>query len=524
MSSRHTKTTWLGAFAPWGFFALKVLVSIYALHVYIPRYVRLTYIADGPARGIEAYNLAFGDFGVFQTYQFLPLQLWLWAGLLKIYPDIYWTGTALNVAAAAGTTALLYLLGRELAGPVAGAAAALLFIFSPVHHFLTLSEGMAESLLFFWSAAGIYLASRAAREGRGAAAAGLCFAAAALTRYEGAAVLLLYSAYRLFRARPKGVAGWLLWAGPLAFVGVLMGQKALVAAHLGVWTDLAGVKTDSEVILPHARRFERAAYGLARVWLDGRIAGLLGVCGAFIVWARGVRSESRLIIWSGLVALLIGILAVFAIVGLGLGPERHFAIVLMFLFPFAGLAAVEIWRRARGRTLKITVSISFAAAVAYTAYFDAAIKDYGYGYPGPCYTCHTLEAEVALQLRDLWRRGELGPDDIIYMEENTDNYSNYSIRAYSNYPLNFYVSPAGEVEGDLWYLKYILQRNKIRIAIFVNGKTRRHIKPFYRAYKKFAVIYENPGHTIVVRRASWSEGVPDFSSAIVPEECRVIRR
>ncbi len=508
---------------PWALCALKISVATYCLVVYIPRYIRLTYIADGPARGIEAFNLAFGDFGIFQTYQFLPLQLWLWAGLLKIYPDLYWTGTALNIAAAAGTTVVLYFLGRELAGPVAGTVAGLLFIFSPVHHYLTLSEGMAESLLFFWSAAGLYLASRAARKGRGAWAAGLCFAAAALTRYEGAAVLILYSAYRLFRARPKGAGGWLLWAAPLAAVGVLMGQKALVAVHLGVWTDLAGVKTDSEVILPHARWFERAAYGLSRVWLDARVAGLLGVCGAFVVWARGIRSESRLIIWSGLVVFCIGILTVFAIVGLGLGPERHFAIVLMFLFPFAGLAAVTIWRRARGRVAKIAVSVALATAAAYTVYFDAVIKNYGYGYGGPCWTCHTLDAELALKFRELWRRGELGRDEIIYMEQNQDNYSNYAIQAYSNYPLNFYISPAYQVEGDLWYLKYILKRNKIRVAIFVNHETRRKVRSFYGAYKKFAVIYENPGHTVVVRRAGWREGVPDFSLASAPGECRIIR-
>ncbi|HUV87144.1 MAG TPA: glycosyltransferase family 39 protein [bacterium] len=524
MSSRRTKTTWFGAFAPWGFFALKVLVSIYALHAYIPRYIRLTYIADGPARGIEAYNLAFGDFGVFQTYQFLPLQLWLWAGLLKIYPDIYWTGTALNIAAAAGTTALLYLLGRELAGPVAGSFAAVLFIFSPVHHNVTLSEGMADSLFFFWTAAGVYAASRAAAGRRGAAAAGFLFAAAALTRYEGALPLILYAAYRPFRSRPRGVAGWLLWGAPPALAGVLLGHKAFAVGGGGIWPLMPALKADMANVLTNLHWYRRTYYGLERLWLDGRVAAAFGVLGAVLVWRRHIRNESRLLIWGGAVTLFVGLTVLVVAVGCGLCPERYFSIVLLLLFPFAGLAAVEIWRRASGRALKITVSILFAAAAAYTAYFDAAIKDYGYGYPGPCYTCHTLEAELALKLRDLWRRGELGPDDIIYMEENTDNYSNYSVRAYSNHPLNFYVCPAGEIEDDLWYLKYILQRNKIRVAIFVNGKTRRHIKPFYRAYKKFAVIYENPGHTIVVRRAPWSEGVPDFSSAIVPEECRVIRK
>ncbi len=503
--------------------ALKLFVAVYSLSQYIPRYIRLTYIADGPARGIEAYKLAFGNFGILQSYQFLPLQLWLWAGLLKVYPDVYWTGTALNVAAAVGTTVLLYFLGRELAGPAAGTVAALLFIFSPVHHFLTLSEGMAESLLFFWSAAGVYLASRAARDGRAAAAAGLCFAAAALTRYEGAAALILYSAYRLLRARPKGIAGWSFWAAPLAVVGLLMGQKALVATHLGVWTDLAGVRADSDVVLPGARWLERVGYGLSRVWRDGRIAGLLGVGGALAVWGRGFRNESRLVIWGGLIIFWIGILATFAAVGLGLGPERHFAIVLMFLFPFAGLAVVAIWRWARGWKAKTAASVLFAAAAAYTVYFDSAIKDYGYGYRGPCWTCQSVDAELALKLRDLWRRGELRAEEIIYIEQNQDNYSTYAIQAYSNYPLNFYVCPAYQTERDLWFLKYILKQNDIRIAIFVNQKTRRQVKPFYRVYNKFAVIYESPAYTIVVRRVGWRDGVPDLSSALTADESRVIR-
>jgi hypothetical protein len=508
--------------APWGFFVLKLAVSVYSLWVYIPRYLRLTYIADGPARGVEAYNLAFGDFGLFKTYQFLPMQLWLWAGLLKIYPDIYWTGTALNVVAAAGTTVFLYLLGRELAGPAAGAAAAILFIFSPVHHFLTLSEGMAESIFFFWNAAAIYLAARAARTGKGAWAAGLCFGAAALSRYESAALLILYSAYRWFRARPKSDGGWLLWAAPLAVVAVLMGHKATVAVDLGVWTDLSGVKADSEVILPGAMWFERVSYGLTRVWRDGRIFGLLGVCGAGLVWTPAYRTEGRLLIWSGLVALATGVLAVFGLVGLGLGPERHFSIVLMFLFPFAGLALVALWRLARGVAAKVVFAVLLAAAAAYTAYFDSAIKDYGYGYPGPCYSCMTGDAELALALRDLWRRGELAPDEIIYMEQNQDNYSNYAVQAYSNHPQNFFVSPALEMERDLWYLPHILKANNIRIAIIVNRDSRHRAKSFYRAYKKFAVIHETPAHTIVVLRKGWPHGVPDFFSHRCYWDSRVI--
>jgi hypothetical protein len=516
------KTEWLGRLAPWGFFVLKILVSVYSLHRYMPHYLRLTYIADGPARGIEAFNLAYGDFGVFKTYQFLPMQIWLWAGLLKLYPDVYWTGTALNVAFAAGTTVLLYLLGRELAGPAAGALAAVLFIFSPVHHCLTISEGMAESIFFFWNAAGIYAAARAAREGRGEWVAGLCFGAAALTRYESAALLILYSAYRLFRARPRSAGGWLLWVAPLAAVAAILGHKAMLAAHVGVRHDLAGVKGDSELVLPGALWYERVAYGLTRVWRDGRVFGLLGAAGFFLVWLRGIRNESRLLIWGGLATLLVGVSTVFAVVGLGLGPERHFSIILMFLFPFAGLTVVEAWRRARGLALKIVLIVLLAAAGAYTVYFDSAIKDYGYGFPGPCYCCMTVDAELALKLRDLWRSGELGPDEIIYMEQNDGNFSNYPIQAYSNRPRNFYVSPAYQSERDLWYLDYIMETNGFRVAIFVNAVSRHQLKSFYRALGKKYVIYETPAHSLVVRRDGWPRGLPDFRSARHPGQSRVI--
>jgi len=514
-----TKIQWFDRLAPWGFFALKVVVSVYSLYVYMPRYLRLTYIADGPARGIEAYNLAFGEFGLFKTYQFLPMQLWLWAGLLKIYPDIYWTGTALNVAAAAGTTAFLYLLGRELAGPAAGAAAALLFIFSPVHHFLTLSEGMAESIFFFWNAAGIYLASRAAREGRGAWAAGLCFGAAALTRYEGAALLILYSAYRLFRARPRGVGGWLLWAAPMAVVAVLMGHKATVAAHQGVWTDLAGVKADSEAILPNARWFGRVFYGLTRVWRDGRVFGLLGAGGALLVWARGIRRENRLLIWGGLVALAVGVLTVFAIVGLGFGPERHFSIVLMFLFPFAGLAVVEMWRRTRGLVPKIALAILLMAAATDYARFDRCIRNYGYGARGPYNSSLTAAAEVGLALRDLWRNGDLTPTENVIIESGEPGatgvwlWEEYGIRAYSDHPLNFRRVHRPKLTSALHRLLPFMRQKDARIAIITSDENRRKIRGYYGTVLRGSVVYENPSHTIVVTRNRWRR-IPDFASRV----------
>ncbi|NIT35382.1 MAG: hypothetical protein GTN49_02600, partial [candidate division Zixibacteria bacterium] len=418
MEKLQTKTGWPERLAPWGFFALKILVSIYALNAYIPRYLRLTYVADGPARGILAYSLAFGKPELFPTHQWQPFHLWIWAGLLKLYPDIYWTGTALNVAAGAGTALFMYLLGRQLAGPVAGSVAALAFIFSPVHHNLTLAEGTSESLFFFWVAAGIYAASRGATGRRGAAAAGFCLAAAALTRYEGTMLLILYSAYRLLRLRPRDVAGWLLWGAPLALAGVLLGHRALLGAGRGFWPALSGVRADMGRVLTNLHWYRRTYYGLERLWIDGRLLAALGVLGAVMVWGRRIRNESRLLIWAAAFILFAALSVIFVIVGVGFCPERHFSIVLMLLFPFAGLAAVEVWRRAGGRLAKVAAALALTAVAAYTAYFDRAIKDYGYGHPGPCYSCQSVDAELALKLRELWRRGELGPNEIIYMEEN----------------------------------------------------------------------------------------------------------
>jgi hypothetical protein len=523
MEERQTKNKWLARLAPWGFFALKILVSIYALYAYIPRYVRLTYIADGPARGVLAYSLAFGKPELFQTHQWQPFHLWIWAALLKLYPDIYWTGTALNVAAGAGATLFLYLLGRQLAGPVAGSVAALAFIFSPVHHNLTLSEGMTESLFFFWVAAGVYAASRGATGRRGAGAAGFCLAAAALTRYEGALLLILYSAYRLLRQRPRGVAGWLLWGAPLALAGVLLGHRAFLGAGRGFWPALSGVKADMACVLTNLHWYRRTYYGLERLWIDGRVVAVLGVLGAVMVWARRIRNESRLIIWAGAVILFAALSAIFVIVGVGFCPERHLSIVLMLLFPFTGLAAVEVWRRASRRAAKVAVALGLTAAAAYTAYFDSAIRDYGYGHPGPCYTCLSVDAELALKLGELWRRGELEPNEIIYLEENRVNYNNYAIETYSNHPLNFFTSPAWQTERDLWYLPYVLKANDVRVAIFVNERSRHQIKPFYRALKKDAVIFEDPAHTVVVLREGWRHGVPDLSLKISTDEAKVIR-
>jgi len=451
----------------------------------------------------------------------------LWAGVLKLYPDIYWSGTALNVVAGAGTALLLYLLGRHLAHAAAGAVAATLFIFSPVHHNVTLAMGMAESVYFFFTVAGVYAACRATEGSRGAAsAAGFLLAAAALCRFEGGLLLLAYSGYRLFRTRPRRVVAWLLWAAPLAAAGFILGARVFVGPRGGLGPLLPGLKTDMAFVLTNLHWYRRTYYGLERLWFDGRLAAVLGVAGAALVWGRRFGTAPRRFASAAAAVLFVGLTALVTAVGTGFSPERYFAAVLLLLFPFAGLVVFELWNRARRRKVYGgVIAFGLAVAAAYAAYFDSSIRNYGYGHAGPCGTCLTAEAEIALKLRALWRDGRLKADEVIYLEAYADpgNYSNSAIRAFSDHPSRFFLSPYWETERDLWYLPFLLDRNGVRIAVFVNARSRSQMKSFYHAYRKRAVIYENPFHTVVVLRRGWPEGVPDFASRRGPNPPKVIR-
>lgn len=516
----------LDRLAPGGFFVLKLAVSAGALAWYLPRHLRLTYTADGLARAMYAYDLAYGKFEFLQTHQFQPLHLWLWAALLRLYPDIYWSGTALNVVAGAGTALFLYLLGKRLAHGAVGALAATLFIFSPVHHNVTLSMGMAESVYFFFTVAGVYAACRTAEGGRGAAAAGFLLAAAALCRFEGGLLLLAYSGYRLYRTRPRRITGWALWAAPLAAAGFVLGVRVFAGPRGGLGPLLPGLKTDMAFVLTNLHWYRRTYYGLERLWLDGRLAAAFGVAGAAWVWGRGLGTAARRLASAAAALVLVGLTVLVTVIGTGFSPERYFAAVLLLLFPFAGVTAFELWTRTRRRKfLRGAVAFGLVAALAYTAYFDRSIRDYGYGHAGPCGTCLTAEAELGLKLRALWRDGRLKPDEVIYLEEYADpgNYSNFGLRAFSDHPSRFFMSPAWQTERDLWYLPFILNRSGVRIAIFVNGRSRHQLKSFYRSYRKRAVIYENPLHTVVVLRRGWPEGVPDFASRRGATPSKVIR-
>lgn len=502
------------AIAPWVFFALKVTASAFFIYYYYPVYPRLMYIADGPARGIEAFDLAFNRFRVFIPSQMLPLPLWIWAAALRLVPDVYWTGMALNVAFAAGTTLFLYLLGERVAGPFAGALAAVLFIFTPLFHNVTLAPGMVDPAFYFWLAAGTWLAARAAPGKRGLVGAAWCYAAAALCRYEGIFVVGAFYLYVLVRRRPARAAAWLSVAIPFAIVGVIYGHKFLgtitPAGRGGGWLIIPALRSDMEPVLPNFKWYKRLFYGFYRLWFDGRAAAAFAVAGAFLVWLRRFRDEGKLVMWAVPAVLFVGVTVVVTVFGTGLCPERYFGSALALLLPFAGLAVKELWRVAQPRWATAAVAIGLAGAAAYTVHYTRVITDYGYGLPGPCGTCAVYESEAALTFRRLWKEGRLKPDEKVYMEDNEDNYSNYVIRAFSDHPLNFEVRPAAEVRKCLPGLIKLMKGCGFRVAVLCNAPTTAAVRAYYPTYKKKAIIYEVPFGVIIVRLGTWEGTPPDF--------------
>ncbi|HUV87145.1 MAG TPA: glycosyltransferase family 39 protein [bacterium] len=514
-----TARVWLERLAPFGFAALKIAVSAGFVYYYVERFVRIMYIADGPARGIEAYRLAYAGFELFPTHQFAPLPLWIWAGLLKIWPDIYFTGTALNVVAGAGVAAFLYLLGKRLAGPSAGVVAALIFTFSPVHHNVTVSMGMAESVFYLGLVAGVFFAARAETGLHGSRAAAFCFAAAALSRYEGMLFLLLYSGYRVFSHRPRGLGGWLLWAAPLAVAGVFVGHKAFQPAGAGLWPLMPALKADMARILTNAQWYRRLGYGFYRMLFDGRAAAALGLAGAALVFRQRWRTADRLLIWSSW-AIIFGALTVVAVaIGLGFCPERYFATPLLLLFPFAGLAVAELVAFATSTARTVVVGVVLTTAAVITAGWDAVILTPGYGFHGPCNTGVVYAAETAVVLRDLWREGELGPQEQVLIEiggegsEGKWRFEQYPLRAFSDHPLNFTLAPQKKIRKKLKSFVPFMRNNHVRVAIILSDENRERARRYYGEIGKGAVIYENPNQTVVVLREGWRD-IPDFSSEV----------
>lgn len=510
----------LDAWAPFLLGAFKIAVSVLFLNHYLPKYYRLMYIADGPARGIEAYRLAFMRFELFPTHQFPPLPLWLWAALLKIWPSIYFTGTALNVVAGAFGAGLLYSLGRRLAGPVGGVVAALLFTFSPVHHNLTLSDGMAEPIFYAFLLGGILCAARAEAGKPGATGALYCLAGAALSRYEGTLFLILYAFYRLFTKRPKNIGGWLVAAVPLAVVGVFSGHKAFIGTHEGLWPALAGVRADTALVLKNPTWYRRLGYGFYRLVFDGRASAVLAFVGAVVVWFRPWRTRERLVIWAAPAAIFAGLVIVAVVAGLGFCPERYFGTPLLLLFPFAGLAVVVMikWATTPQRMFAVTAALGIGGIV--TIGWDATIAKPGYGFRGQTFTMQPFAAETAFILKDLWLKGELKPGEVVIIEKGSRVFEEYSLRSYTDHPLHFLRVWTHDIKREMPVLVRFMESNNTRILILLSKKSRNTVKKYYPYISADAVIYENPTQTIIVLRKGWRV-IPDFASRFRRDEAVV---
>lgn len=511
----------LEKWAPWLAALFKLMVSAGFLYYYIARFTRIMYIADGPARGIEAYRLAFGGFQLFPQHQFPPLPLWLWAAFLRIWPDIYFTGTILNVLAGTAVAAFLYLLGKQLAGSLAGIAAVIFYTFTPVHLNLTLSEGMAEPFFYMFLTAGIYLAARGETRQQGSWGALFCFAAAALSRYEAAAFLILYTGYALLYRRPRKMGTWVLWALPLALAGVFIAAKGFQPHDRGLWPALGGVHADTARVLKNPVWYRRLGYGFWRILYDGRAGAALGLIGAAAVFLPALRTRPRLFIWSGW-ALILGALVVIAVaVGIGFCPERYFATPLLLMYPFAGLALALMFARARTRPAQIAAAAVAVVALVVTAHWALILRHPGYGYGGRSETRATFAIETGLKLRDLWASAQMAPGETVLIETGPGANEEYPLRAYTNRPLNFIREPSGALMNELHNLTLYMAGADVRIGIILTKYNRELIKNYYGNLVRDAVIYETPTETIVVRKTGWRE-VPDFSNRVLRDKAVVI--
>jgi hypothetical protein len=388
---------------------------------------------------------------------------------------------------------------------------------------------MAEPVFYFWLVAGVFFAARAEVGLRGAAGAAFCFAAAALSRYEGTAFLLLYSAYRLFRHRPRTVLAWVLYFIPLAVAGVFVAHKGLQPSHAGLWPALAGVRADTAAVLSNPTWYRRLGYGVYRFLFDGRATAVLAFAGAILVFRKKWLRADRFMIWLAWALIFTALTAIAVIVGLGFCPERYFATPLMLIFPFAGLAVVELVQFVKppAKVVKaVVVGAILITSLYVTARWDYVIIKPGYGFPGPCNTRPAFATETALRLRELWRGGRLGPREVVLIEigepgsTGSWRFEEYPLRAFSDHPLHFLRETESELTPELDYLVPLLRENDMRIAIVCSDTNRELLRRHYDEILPDAVIYDNPTQTIVVLRERW-EKIPDFASLICPDEVTV---
>ena len=344
------------------------------------------------------------EFPLFQAFAALVMDL-------GVADDLAMRLTALGFFAV--TALLLFGLVRHVAGPIVALVTFALFVFSPFA--LLWSRASLIEYLVTAAMVGYVWAGLRYRERPGWLFFGLALvagSAAMLVKPSAGLFAMLPLGLAAVASDPRGVRGWLRVRLDPRFVALFVWPLALAAG----WTLAADGyflgKETAAFLAPSNLRYyyfaslaERADLGNWRNIFSSIVSSMIGpfglallVFGVLAVWRARQRG-----FWIGLA--LAGLLPIVVIFGGYGGHDYYTAEVSWSLVTFAGLGAVWLGERARGRVGRAMLATGAAAAM---LVMWGATPDYW----GLAYGSHDGEAVLprARELAALTR-----PDDLVVM-------------------------------------------------------------------------------------------------------------
>ena len=298
------------------------------------------------------------------------------------------------------SVALAHALGRAMAGPAAGLAAALLLAVSPIE-VQTAHMVRPDVVLEAFVLLGFLAFTRVGEERRGDLLSGAALGAAVAVKFSG---VLLAPSYALRRLLSPGrrVSGLALAAGTSLAVFALCSPYTLVNFS-AFWEGARSQVGYHYVVRP---RGEQAYLGMAATYL-GVLAKGLGLVGIGLAAAGAVCVRRDWRRWLPLAAFPVVCVAVFS--SAEVNRDRFLLPALGVLAVFAGAAVA--WIAPRSRELAVAVALLAAGApLAASVRYVAAI-----GRPGTRDTAlDWLDANAPAGARILTTLPELGLDRTRY--------------------------------------------------------------------------------------------------------------
>lgn len=303
-----------------------------------------------------------------------PLFFYIEAGWLHLFPP---TGNivqdilavrSLNVIFAGGTAALLFLIGRSLAGTIAGAVAAAAFVLDPFMIKIT-SWNLLEASTVFWVLAGLaVIVLTSDLEGhlsrRAAILAGIAFGAGLLTKEESAFVSLLpclawiaigcRRPRRLLLTLSAAVLTYSIYPLVTALNGGLDGY---FNAKLRGVARLAGIIQESGFHQSGTQSFLGAVIDRARVFGATYLIIGLGVLATAFLWRQGGRENRLIAAWMASAMLLLS----YALL-LGTLEEQMFYLLVVPASLSIGVAVPQLLRGGSGRRRRGALPVALAVA------------------------------------------------------------------------------------------------------------------------------------------------------------------